>query len=310
MIIIPAIDLKDGKCVRLLQGKKEEVTVYSDDPPEMAQQWVDLGARLLHVVDLDGAFTGEQKNLDIIREIRKAIHIPIELGGGIRDMNKIDALIKFGVDRIIIGTSAAEDPEMIREACETFPGKILIGIDARDGKVAVKGWIEVTELDAVKFAKQQGYKALEILAFDNKQYKPKEFFLKKGFQVLAEIKGPLNLFALRLDFREEPVESQVLEFNPPQKKGTPIEILVNTSPNCPFYTVMAHQVKKVVQELREKHGEYFEVKEINPWIRKGIIQTHGLFDVLINGKQKYHGPITDEQLAKMIEEELPETIKQ
>ena len=154
MIIIPAIDLKDGKCVRLLQGKKEEVTVYSDDPAEIAKQWVDLGARLLHLVDLDGAFTGEQKNLDIIREIRKAIHIPIELGGGIRDIHKINALIKFGVDRIIIGTSAVEDPEMIREACETFPGKILVGIDASDGKVAVKGWIEVTELDAVKFAKK------------------------------------------------------------------------------------------------------------------------------------------------------------
>ncbi len=154
MIVIPAIDLKDGKCVRLLQGKKEEVTVYSDDPAEMAKQWVDLGARLLHIVDLDGAFTGEQKNLDIIREIRKAIHIPIELGGGIRDRNKINALIRLGVDRIIIGTSAAEDPDMIREACEAFPGKILAGIDARDGKVAVKGWLEVTELDAVTFAKR------------------------------------------------------------------------------------------------------------------------------------------------------------
>jgi phosphoribosylformimino-5-aminoimidazole carboxamide ribotide isomerase len=154
MIVIPAIDLKDGKCVRLLQGKKEEVTVYSDDPAEMAKQWVELGAKLLHVVDLDGAFTGEQKNFDKIREIRKAIHIPVELGGGIRDLQRIDKLIDIGVDRTIIGTSAAKDPDMVKEACEKYPGKVLVGIDAKDGKVAVKGWVEVTELEAIKFAKK------------------------------------------------------------------------------------------------------------------------------------------------------------
>ena len=154
MIVIPAIDLKDGKCVRLLQGKKEEVTVYSDDPASMAQQWVELGARLLHVVDLDGAFTGEQKNFDKIREIRKSIHIPIELGGGIRNIERIEELISLGVDRIIIGTAAAENPELVREACEKYPGKVLVGIDAKNGRVAVKGWVEVTEYDAIEFAKK------------------------------------------------------------------------------------------------------------------------------------------------------------
>jgi phosphoribosylformimino-5-aminoimidazole carboxamide ribotide isomerase len=154
MIVIPAIDLKDGKCVRLLQGKKDEVTVYSDDPVQMAQHWVELGARMLHVVDLDGAFTGEQKNFDKIREIRKSIHIPIELGGGIRDMERIEALISMGVDRTIIGTAAAKDPEMVKEACEKFRGKVLVGIDAKDGKVAVKGWVEITEYDAIEFAKR------------------------------------------------------------------------------------------------------------------------------------------------------------
>lgn len=154
MIVIPAIDLKDGKCVRLLQGKKEEVTVYSDDPASMAKHWVDLGAKLLHVVDLDGAFTGEQKNYEKIREIRKSIHIPIELGGGIRNIERIGQLINLGVDRIIIGTSAAKDPDMVKDACEKYPGKVLVGIDAKDGKVAVKGWVEVTELDAIKFAKK------------------------------------------------------------------------------------------------------------------------------------------------------------
>ena len=152
MIVIPAIDLKDGKCVRLLQGRKEDVTVYSDDPASMAKRWEELGAELLHVVDLDGAFTGEQKNFDKIKAIREAINIPIELGGGIRDIKRIEMLIDLGVDRTIIGTSAAKDPEMVKEACEKFPGRIVVGIDAKDGKVAVKGWVEVTELDAVEFA--------------------------------------------------------------------------------------------------------------------------------------------------------------
>lgn len=154
MIVIPAIDLKDGKCVRLLQGKKEEVTVYSDDPPSMARHWEKLGGELLHVVDLDGAFTGEQHNFSKIRAIREAINIPIEVGGGIRDVSRIEKLINLGVDRTIIGTSAAKNPEMVREACEKYPGKVLVGIDARDGKVAVKGWVEITGLDAIEFAKQ------------------------------------------------------------------------------------------------------------------------------------------------------------
>lgn len=154
MIIIPAIDLKDGKCVRLLQGRKEDVTVYSEDPASMAKHWEDLGAELLHVVDLDGAFTGEQKNIDKIRAIRQAINIPIELGGGIRDLERIEMLIGFGVDRIIIGTAAAGNPEMVKEACRKYSGKIIAGIDAKDGRVAVKGWVEVTELDALAFAGQ------------------------------------------------------------------------------------------------------------------------------------------------------------
>jgi phosphoribosylformimino-5-aminoimidazole carboxamide ribotide isomerase len=157
MIIIPAIDLKDGKCVRLLQGKKDEVTVYSDDPADMAKKWVDMGARLLHVVDLDGAFSGEQKNFERIKEIRKAIQIPIQLGGGIRDIKRIEQLADIGVDRMILGTSAAKDPDMVPKACEKFKDRVLVGIDAKDGKVAVKGWVEVTELDAIKFAKDMEF---------------------------------------------------------------------------------------------------------------------------------------------------------
>jgi phosphoribosylformimino-5-aminoimidazole carboxamide ribotide isomerase len=154
VIVIPAIDLKDGMCVRLLQGKKDEVTVYSDDPPAVARRWQDLGGGLLHVVDLDGAFTGEQHNFAKIRAIREAIDIPIEVGGGIRDVERIEKLVELGVDRTIIGTSAAKNPDMVREACKKFPQKILVGIDAKNGKVAVRGWVEVTELDAIEFARQ------------------------------------------------------------------------------------------------------------------------------------------------------------
>ncbi|MBI5408695.1 MAG: 1-(5-phosphoribosyl)-5-[(5-phosphoribosylamino)methylideneamino]imidazole-4-carboxamide isomerase [Nitrospirae bacterium] len=152
MLVIPAIDLKDGKCVRLLQGKKEEVTVYSDDPASTAKHWASLGAELLHVVDLDGAFTGEQKNLDIIKAIRKAIEIPIEVGGGIRDLERIEKLISLGVDRVILGTSAAKNPDIVKKASDKFPGRVLVGIDAKDGKAAVKGWVEVTEFNAIEFA--------------------------------------------------------------------------------------------------------------------------------------------------------------
>ncbi|MEW6601598.1 MAG: HisA/HisF-related TIM barrel protein, partial [Nitrospirota bacterium] len=139
MIVIPAIDLKDGRCVRLLQGRKEDVTVYSEDPASMARQWERLGAELLHVVDLDGAFTGDQKNFDKISAIRKAIDIPIEVGGGIRDLQRIEKLIALGVDRVIIGTAAAKDPDMVRNASDKFPGKVIVGIDAKNGKVAIKG---------------------------------------------------------------------------------------------------------------------------------------------------------------------------
>jgi len=153
MKIIPAIDLKDGKCVRLLQGREEDVTVYSDDPVFMARHWVSQGAEMLHIVDLDGAFTGSQKNLDKIQEIRNAVDIPIQLGGGIRDLERIRMLINMGIDRIIIGTAAIINPEIIHTACKEFPERIIAGIDARDGKVAIKGWVEITDIDAYELAR-------------------------------------------------------------------------------------------------------------------------------------------------------------
>jgi phosphoribosylformimino-5-aminoimidazole carboxamide ribotide isomerase len=154
MLIIPAIDLKDGKCVRLEQGLMDKATVYSDDPATTAKHWESQGAELLHVVDLDGAFAGSPKNLDAIKAIRKAVRMPIEVGGGIRDMATIDILVSIGIDRIILGTAAIENPAFVKQACEKFPGKIIIGIDAKDGMVAIKGWAEVTKVKAVDLAKQ------------------------------------------------------------------------------------------------------------------------------------------------------------
>ena len=152
MIIIPAIDLKDGFCVRLLQGRKDDVTVYSDDPVSTALRWESAGAQLLHIVDLDGAFSGSQKNLEGIVKIRKAVKMDIEVGGGIRDMERINLLISQGINRVILGTSAIENPELLKEAASKYPGCILAGIDAKDGFVAVKGWVEVTKVKAVDLA--------------------------------------------------------------------------------------------------------------------------------------------------------------
>jgi len=148
MLVIPAIDLKDGQCVRLLQGKKDAVTAYSDDPAKTAKRWESYGAKLIHIVDLDGAFTGKQANLDAIIKIRQSVKIPLQVGGGIRNIGNVMNLFSAGIDRIIIGTAAIEDPEFLTYACRNYPGKVLIGIDAKDGMVAIKGWEEVTSLSA------------------------------------------------------------------------------------------------------------------------------------------------------------------
>lgn len=167
MLVIPAIDLKDGLCVRLLQGRKEDATVYSDDPVSTALKWESYGAELLHIVDLDGAFTGSQKNLDSIMKIRKAVKMDIEVGGGIRDLNRIDEFIFYGINRVILGTAAIENPELVKKACEKYPGRILIGIDVKKGLVAVKGWVEVTQVMAKELVLQmQEYGAAGIIYTD------------------------------------------------------------------------------------------------------------------------------------------------
>jgi phosphoribosylformimino-5-aminoimidazole carboxamide ribotide isomerase len=151
--VIPAIDLKDGKCVRLFQGDYARETVYSSDPVGTAMKWQSLGAMRLHIVDLDGAVTGTLQNFDVINEIAGALLIPIQVGGGIRDIKTIEKLFKAGVDRVVLGTSAVEDPQMVKDAYYRFDQSIIIGIDAREGRLAIRGWQQDTEFGVVEFAR-------------------------------------------------------------------------------------------------------------------------------------------------------------
>ena len=152
MLIIPAIDLKDGKCVRLRQGRAEDVTVFGDDPAAMGLKWQAAGAQLLHVVDLDGAFSSRPQNLESIRRLRQALSIPIELGGGIRTLDTIAAYIDLGIDRLILGTVALKDPDLAARACADYPGRIIFGLDAKDGLLAVEGWTETSQKTALDAA--------------------------------------------------------------------------------------------------------------------------------------------------------------
>jgi phosphoribosylformimino-5-aminoimidazole carboxamide ribotide isomerase len=165
MIVIPAIDLKEGRCVRLEQGLMEKDTVYSDDPGAQAKAWQDQGGELLHIVDLDGAFAGVPKNKEAIEAIVQAIDIPTELGGGIRDLETIEAYLELGVGRVILGTIAKENPALVAEACKRFPGKIVVGIDAKDGLVAVRGWADVTEKLATDLAKEMEGFGVEAIIY-------------------------------------------------------------------------------------------------------------------------------------------------
>jgi phosphoribosylformimino-5-aminoimidazole carboxamide ribotide isomerase len=151
MIVYPAIDLKGGQCVRLLQGRMEDATVYGKDPAAMARKWAGMGAKWLHVVDLDGAFAGQSANLEAVREIVAAIDIPVQLGGGIRSLDHIRLLLeKVGVQRVILGTAALEDPELLQQAADQYGSRIAVGIDAVGGKVAVRGWADVSDEEAVE----------------------------------------------------------------------------------------------------------------------------------------------------------------
>jgi phosphoribosylformimino-5-aminoimidazole carboxamide ribotide isomerase len=156
VLVIPAIDLKDGRCVRLKQGDMKTATVFSDDPVAMAKHWAAQGARRLHIVDLNGAIAGRPRNEKVIREMIAAVgeKVPIQLGGGIRDLDAIEAYIDAGVTYVIIGTAAVKNPGFLSDACYAFPGHVIAGLDAKDGKVAVEGWSKMTGHDVVDLAKK------------------------------------------------------------------------------------------------------------------------------------------------------------
>lgn len=153
MLLIPAIDLKDGKCVRLRQGRMEDETVFADDPLDMAQRWVDAGARRLHLVDLNGAFAGQPVNAHVIHRIADAFpDVPIQVGGGIRDEDTVQLYLDAGVQYVIIGTKAVSAPHFINDLCLEFPGHIIVGLDAKDGKVAIDGWSKLSHHDVIDMA--------------------------------------------------------------------------------------------------------------------------------------------------------------
>jgi len=155
MILIPAIDLKDGQCVRLRKGVMEDNTVFSDNPVEMAGKWQNAGARRLHLVDLNGAFAGKPVNGDIITAITRTYpDLPVEIGGGIRDLQTIEAYLDAGVEYAIIGTQAVKQPEFVAQACQAFPGHIIVGLDANNGRVAINGWAEESAFEVIELAKR------------------------------------------------------------------------------------------------------------------------------------------------------------
>jgi len=166
VLLIPAIDLKDGRCVRLRQGRMDDETIFSDDPVDVAGRWVEAGARRLHLVDLNGAFAGEPVNGDVIQAIAKRYpDLPLQVGGGIRDEATIKAYLDVGVTYVIIGTQAVKEPEFVARACKAFPGHVMVGLDAKDGMVAINGWAEITKHNVVDMAKQFEQDGVEAIVY-------------------------------------------------------------------------------------------------------------------------------------------------
>ena len=166
MLVIPAIDLKNGQCVRLKQGRMEDSTVFSDDPVSMAGHWLDLGARRLHLVDLDGAFAGEPVNAEIVKSICQAYpNLPLQIGGGIRNFASIDYYLDAGVSYVIIGTQAVKDPEFVAQACQRYPHQVIVGLDAKQGRVATEGWAEVSQLQVIDLARQFAQFGVEAIVY-------------------------------------------------------------------------------------------------------------------------------------------------
>ena len=165
MILFPAIDIRNGRCVRLTEGKFECETVFAEDPAEMAVRWSDAGAEYLHVVDLDGALAGQSANTEVIKRILAKVKIPVQVGGGIRTLENIENMLALGVTRVILGSVAVRNPELVREACQKFPGKVVVGIDAKNGEVAVEGWGIGGGIGAVELAKKMAAVGVEHIIF-------------------------------------------------------------------------------------------------------------------------------------------------
>lgn len=165
MLIIPAVDIKGGRCVRLLQGREDSETIFSDDPSAMAAKWEAEGAELLHVIDLDGAFRKRPQNVEAIKRILDRVHLPVQLGGGIRDMETISMFLEMGVSRVILGTEAIRTPSFVEQASKAFPGQIVVGIDARNGMVAIEGWTQTTEQRTIEVARSFDRHGLAAIIF-------------------------------------------------------------------------------------------------------------------------------------------------
>ncbi|ABO50861.1 1-(5-phosphoribosyl)-5-[(5-phosphoribosylamino)methylideneamino] imidazole-4-carboxamide isomerase [Desulforamulus reducens MI-1] len=165
MILFPAIDLKEGQCVRLVEGRMDSATVYSNDPGSMARLWQDQGAQYIHVVDLDGAFAGQPRNRQSIAQIVQGVQVPVQVGGGIRDLETIEDLLSLGVDRVILGSAAILKPELVAEACRKYGQRILLGIDAKDGQVAIQGWGETVKRTALDLALEMKQLGIERAVF-------------------------------------------------------------------------------------------------------------------------------------------------
>ena len=167
MIIYPAIDIRGGRCVRLTEGRFDAETVFADDPAEMALKWAGLGAEFLHLVDLDGALAGEGKNVPVIERILQSVSIPVQLGGGIRNLETIEKLLSLGVTRLILGSAAVKNPHLVEEACKKYPGHIAVGIDAKNGDVAIEGWGKGSGVAATELAKKMAaYGVVTIIYTD------------------------------------------------------------------------------------------------------------------------------------------------
>lgn len=165
MIIYPAIDIRGGRCVRLTEGRFDAETVFADNPAEMALKWAGLGAEFLHLVDLDGALAGEGKNVPVIERILQSVSIPVQLGGGIRNLETIEKLLSLGVNRLILGSAAVKNPQLVEEACKKYPGHIAVGIDAKNGDVAIEGWGKGSGVAATELAKKMAAYGVETIIY-------------------------------------------------------------------------------------------------------------------------------------------------